>query len=73
MSLLEKVIYLADYIEETRNFEGVERLRALSYEDIDRAIILGLEMSIDDLNERGITVHPNTQEALDYLRGQIKK
>ena len=73
MSLLEKVIYLADYIEETRNFEGVERLRALSYEDIDRAMILGLEMSIDDLNERGITVHPNTQEALDYLRGQIKK
>ena len=73
MSLLEKVIYLADYVEETRSFDGVERLRALSYEDIDRAMILGLEMSIEDLNERGITVHPNTLEALDYLRGQIKK
>ena len=43
MTLLEKIIYIADYIEPTRDFEGVERLRQLAYEDIDSAMALGLE------------------------------
>lgn len=36
MTLLEKIIYIADYIEPNRDFEGVEELRRLAYEDLDR-------------------------------------
>ncbi|MDR0862900.1 MAG: nicotinate (nicotinamide) nucleotide adenylyltransferase [Oscillospiraceae bacterium] len=67
MSALEKIIYLADYIEPTRNFDGVEALRALSYDDMDKAMVMGLEMSRDDIVSRGITPHPGTLEALAEL------
>ena len=55
MTLLEKIIYLADYVEPTRDFPGVEPLRALCYEDIDAAMALGLKMSLDELAAAGIS------------------
>lgn len=67
MSLLEKIIYLADYMEPNRDFDGVEELRRLCYEDLDAALLLGVQMSIDDLKERGVPIHKNTQGALDWL------
>lgn len=67
MTLLEKIIYLADYMEPNRDFDGVEELRRLCYEDLDAALHLGIQMSIDDLNERGVPIHKNTQGALDWL------
>lgn len=42
MRTLEKIIYLADYIEPTRDFPGLDRLRELAYEDLDKAMALGL-------------------------------
>lgn len=68
MSLLEKVVYMADYIEPTRDFEGLEALRAMSYQDLDQAMIMGLEMSVEDMKGRGIVPHPRTIEALTFLR-----
>lgn len=67
MTLLEKVIYLADYIEPNRDFDGVEPLRRLCYESIDAALKLGLEMSIDDMHERGIEPHERSARALKWL------
>lgn len=69
MSLLEQVLYIADYIEPTRDFEGVDILRRLAYEDLSAAVKLGLEMCIQDLSENGIAPHPRTKEAIDCLRG----
>ncbi len=66
MSLLEKILYLADYIEPNRMFDGVDELRRLCYEDIDAAMRLGLKMSIEDLEERGSPIHPKTFEAYKY-------
>ena len=43
MSLLDKILYMADYIEPNRDFEGVERLRKLAYTDLDQAMLLGVE------------------------------
>lgn len=69
MSMLEKVIYLADYIEPTRVFDGVEPLRKLAYEDIDKALLMGMDMTIAEMKQRGNPVHRNTQAARDWLRG----
>lgn len=66
MSLLEKIIYMADYIEPTRNFDGVEKLRELAYSDLDAAMKLGYEMSLADLAGYGVPPHPNTLEALKW-------
>ena len=67
MNLLEKIIYVADYMEPCRNFPGVEKLRALAYEDMDAALKLGLEMTLRHLANLGDEVSPESKEALDFL------
>ncbi len=68
MTLLDKIIYIADYMEPNRDFPGVERLRELAYTDLDAAVALGCEMSIREMEEKGREVHPNTSMALASLR-----
>ena len=68
MSLLDKIIYIADYIEPNRDFEGVERLRALAYRDLDKALLLGVETTIQEMEERGLPIHSRTLEAQTWLR-----
>ncbi len=70
MTLLEKVIYLADYIEPTRDFPGVEELRRVCYEDLDAGLLLGLEMTIREMESRNAPIHPKTLEARGALKGQ---
>ena len=67
MSLLEKIIYVADYMEPCRDFPGVEKLRELAYSDIDAALQLGLEMTLELLNKQGSEVSPASREALAWL------
>lgn len=72
MSLLDKIIYMADYIEPNRDFEGLEKLRELAYSDLDAAMILGFRMSLEDLARYGVPPHPSTLEALSFLGADEK-
>jgi len=67
MSDLEKVIYIADYIEPTRDFPGVETLRELAYNNLDEAMKMGLMLSVSDMKDRGITPDRATFDALGDL------
>ena len=67
MSLLEAIIYVADYIEPNRDFPGVEDLRRLAYQDIYAALKRGLEMTLEMLRRQGRTVSPGSCEALAWL------
>ena len=68
MTLLEKILYLADYIEPTRDFPGVEKLRALTREDLDRAMLLGLEMSVEEIRRGGTEPYHDTLDAYAWFR-----
>lgn len=68
MTLLEKIIYMADYIEPTRDFPGVEKLRELAYEDLDKALVLGLEMSLEEVRSHGVEPHRNSMEAYEWYK-----
>ena len=68
MSMLEKIIYIADYIESTRDFPGVIQLRDLAYENIDAAMVTGLEMTVNDLISRGIAPNSSTLDAINDLK-----
>jgi len=72
MSLLEKILYVADYMEPNRTFDGVDEMRRLAFTDLDGALLMGLQMAIDDLKERRLEIHHNTQEAYDWLTTQRK-
>ena len=67
MNTLEKIIYVADYMEPNRDFPGVERLRELAYRDITEALKLGLHMTLAMLKEQKREISPESQSALDYL------
>ncbi len=67
MNTLEKIIYVADYMEPNRDFDGVEKLRELAFTDLDQALKLGLEMTLAMLIEQGRQISPQTQQALAFL------
>ena len=71
MKLLEKIIYVADYMEPNRDFPGVERLRELAFTDLDSALKLGLTMTLELLQKQGRTVSPQSCEALQWLNRQL--
>ncbi len=67
MNTLEKIIYVADYMEPNRDFPGVEQLREFAFSDLDAALKLGLEMTLALLQQQGREVSPESAEALDWL------
>ena len=71
MTLLEKIIYLADYIEPSRRFPGVDELRRAVHTDLNEGLYRALLDSVKELQGYGSPVHPHTREALDYIRSEI--
>lgn len=63
MTLAEKILYLADYMEPCRNFPEVEELRRLARFDLDQAVLMGVRLSIQEMMDRNRIVHHNTLEA----------
>lgn len=70
MSTMEKIIYLADYMEPNRDFEGVQELRRLAYTDLNAALLLGLKMSVEQLTKRRLEIDPNSLAALQSLEAK---
>jgi len=67
MNTLEKIIYVADYMEPCRDFPGVEELRHLAHTDLTAALKLGLEMTLAVLRSQGREISPGSSQALEYL------
>lgn len=63
MSLAEKLLYMADYIEPNRDFPEVGELRRLAFEDLDRAVLVGIRLAIREMRDRGRAVHQDTLDA----------
>lgn len=67
MTLMEKIIYLADYMEPTRNFPGVDDLRETVWRDIDEGLKMGLEFCIAELIRENKTVCTDSSDALRFI------
>ena len=70
MSTLEKIIYLADFTEPNRDFEGVDVLRELCFENLDEAMALGLSMSLGEIRARGAVPFGDTFEAYTWYTAE---
>ena len=68
MSLLEKIIYVADIIEPSRMFLGVEQLREEIKKDFFQGFKICLEEIVDFLLKSGKEVYPLTLDALNYYK-----
>ncbi|MCG0275547.1 MAG: bis(5'-nucleosyl)-tetraphosphatase (symmetrical) YqeK [Thermosediminibacteraceae bacterium] len=67
MTTLDKVVFLADYIEPGRNFPGVEKLRKVALEDLDEAVIMACNSTIKYVLEQGKLLHPRMVQARNSL------
>lgn len=73
MTLLEKIIYIADIIEPNKYFDEMDELRALSYKNIDEACLLALNLSIKHVIEKKEYLHEDTVRARNYLLREKEK
>lgn len=67
MTKLEKIIYLADLIEPSRNFPGVNEIRDIAEKDLDLAVLEGLTHTTKYLLQKGFAIDVNTIKARNYL------
>ena len=67
MTLLEKIIYIADYMEPNRDFPGVDRLREAVWRDLDEGVLLGIDMTLEQLAQKGQPACADSLAARDWL------
>ena len=68
MSILEKIIFMADMIEEGRSFPGVDHLRELSFnKQLDKALITSFNNTIKFVIDNDQLIHPRSVKARNYL------
>lgn len=73
MSSLDKIIYLADYVEKDRSFPGVDAIRKMTESDLDGAMIMALTNSICHVAQTGALIHKRTIDARNDLIIKTKK
>ena len=67
MTMLEKIVFVADFIEPNRKkIDNLEEIRKVAYEDIDKAVKMILENTIEFVRKSGKVLHPLSLEALEY-------
>jgi predicted HD superfamily hydrolase involved in NAD metabolism len=67
MTLLEKIVYVADYIEPGRIFPGVDEVRELAQQDLDKALIKALQNTIQFLLKKNQPIYPDTIHTYNSL------
>ena len=72
MSKLDKIIYLADMTSAERDWPGVEELRALQMENLDRALCDALKHSIDFVEDQGAALDPESVAAYEYAKAHLE-
>ena len=73
MDDLAKILYLADHTEKNRNFEGLEYIRKLSEEDLDKAVLCCMEKSIMNVIQQGKIMNVKTILARNKMLVEMKK
>ncbi len=76
MSVLEKIIYISDMIEPNRlknSYDGLGKLIKLAYDDLDIAMLFGLEISCRHIFDIGKQLHIDTVRARNYILSENMK
>ena len=72
MSRLDKILYLADMTSAERDWPGVDDLRALEMQDLNRALCDALKRSIDFVEEKGGSLDPESVAAYEYAKAHLE-
>lgn len=67
MTLLERIVYTADFISADRNYPDVDKMRSLAQVSLEDAIMYSLKYTINKLLGETALIHPDTLECYNYL------
>lgn len=67
MSLLERIIYTADFISPERDYPDVEVMRSLSFESLDKGDLYSLQYSLKKLSENKLVIHTDSVDFYNEL------
>ena len=73
MSLLEKILYVADYLSADREYNGVERMRHLAESSLEEAMLFGLSFTISDLAQKEQIIHPDSVDCYNEICMELHK
>ena len=73
MSELDKVVYVADYIEHNRDFPGVDKARELAQRSLNLAVAYETARTVEHLAHKGIPIYPQTLETYNAFVGYLKE
>ena len=73
MSELDKVVYVADYIEHNRDFPGVDKARDLAQQSLNQAVAYETARTVEHLAHKGIPIYPQTLETYNTFVGYLKE
>ena len=67
MTTLEKIVYIADYTEPNRSFPGLEDVRDALERDLDEGVLLGIDMTLEQLRLKGQPACSDSLAARQWL------
>ena len=73
MSTLDKIVYVADYIEHNRAFPGVEQARDIAQVSLDRAVAYETARTVEHLAHQGLPIYPQTLETYNAFVKYLKE
>ena len=73
MSELDKVVYVADYIEHNRDFPGVDNARELAQRSLNLAVAYETARTVEHLAHKGKPIYPQTLETYNAFVGYLKE
>lgn len=73
MSELDKVIYVADYIEHNRDFPGVDKARELAQQSLNQAVAYETARTVEHLAHKGMPIYPQTLGTYNAFVGYLKE
>ena len=73
MALLEKILYVADYLSADRKYNGVDRMRRLAESSLEEAMLFGLSFTISDLAQKEQIIHPDSVDCYNEICMELHK
>lgn len=71
MTSLEKIVYIADMIEPSRTFDGVNEIREEVLKDLNKGVLKGMNHTISFLLSKNGMIDENTIKARNYLLNEV--
>ena len=73
MTLLDKIVYVADYIEHNRNFPLVAEARVIAEQSLDKAVAFETVRTVEHLAHQALPIFPQTIETYNAFCKYLKE